>query len=62
MVKGVELSQVEQPPAVAAAALTLDRPQNTLNAALRTMLSSPQNLRAAFLAREILGPPKSLAE
>ena len=58
MAKGMEFSQMEQSPAPA----TIDRPQNTLNAALRTMLSSPQNLRAALLAREILGPPKSLAE
>ena len=62
MAKGVDVPQAEQSPAPIAAALTLDRPQNTLNAALRTMLSSPQNLRAALLAREILGPPKSLAE
>lgn len=62
MAKGVVLSQMDQPPAPAAAVLTLERPQNTLNTALRAMLASPQNLRAALLAREILGPPKSLAE
>ena len=62
MAKGAEPSNPEPPPAATAAALTLDRPQNTLNVALRAMLNSPQNLRAAFLAREILGPPKSLAE
>ena len=62
MAKGVEVPQPDPSPAPAAAALTLDRPQNTLNVALRAMLKSPQNLRAALLAREILGPPKSLAE
>ena len=62
MAKGMDVPQPEQSPAPIAAALTLDRPQNTLNVALRAMLTSPQNLRAALLAREILGPPKSLAE
>lgn len=62
MAKGVEVPQPDSSSAPRSAALTLDRPQNTLNVALRAMLGSPQNLRAALLAREILGPPKSLAE
>jgi hypothetical protein len=62
MAKGVDVPQPVQSSASVPAGLTLDRPQNTLNVALRAMLTSPQNLRAALLAREILGPPKSLAE
>lgn len=62
MAKGVDVPQAEQSAAPTNSALTLARPQNALNVSLRAMLSSPQNLRAALLAREILGPPKSLAE
>ena len=62
MAKGLDVPQPVQSSASVSEGLTLDRPQNTLNVALRAMLTSPQNLRAALLAREILGPPKSLAE
>jgi hypothetical protein len=60
MSKGVDLPAIVTPQAPLAPVLGEPRPQPAALAAVREALRTPESLRAAFLLREILGPPKAL--
>jgi hypothetical protein len=44
------------------AAVVTSRPQGAAMTTARDALRSPETLRAAFLVREILGPPRALEQ
>ncbi len=58
----VDMPTMEMPKTTANAGTTrvLERDANPLVASLRRTLTNPTDIRAAFLAAELLGPPKAL--